>query len=195
MKTKNNTVIPIIYIAIGLIIVAAFILGIHFTKTYSQKNDDIPSGEAIIYGPNDNIIINFDNGNKLGKYLNFNENEKSVKLSFVNKTSEDWKPRLDFYGVKTIDGTETKYGSLTSSYSLVNKSNDFVKPGSDTEHSFVLYDKLIITIDGTAADDCVISPDGKEHIVEIDYSYFDDNSIEDQGSFTVDMESFILASK
>ena len=75
MKTKRNTIIPIVCISIGLIIVAAFILKIHLTNIYSQKNDDIPSGTAVVYGPNDNIIINFDNGNKLGKYLNFNENE------------------------------------------------------------------------------------------------------------------------
>ena len=175
MKTKRNTVILILCIVIGLIIIVAFKLGIHFTNTNSQKNDDMPSSQAVVYCPGNSF--NYEDGNITMKFLSSNENNSTLKLSFLNMTSEDWIPRLRISGLKPIDGTETENGSfMCDYYSLVNRSYEYSK-SSESEHSFILNDKLKITIDGLENDDCVIPSDGKEHIVEIDYSYFKTNNI------------------
>lgn len=185
MKTKRNTVILIICIVIGLIIIVAFKLGIHFTNTNSQKKGDMPSSPATAYGPGNSF--SYEDGKITMKFISSNENNSTLQLSFLNMTSEDWIPRMRISGLKPINGTETETGYVICDYyTLVNKSYEFSK-SSESEHSFILNDKLKITTDGLENDDCVIPSDGKEHIVEIDYSFFKTNDIIFQNHFlTVD---------
>lgn len=186
MKAKNKNRTPILLTCMGtavVTVVASIIVGISFANHGQKqepinapaKDDNSSAGNspAIIYGVGSNA--DFTNGNI--KFLSVKNNVAA--LSFTNKKAEDWEPELKIRGLKYIDGTKR------TSYTLTNKDKGY-------DSKFVLYDALKYTIDGKKSDVCVIPADGKEHIVEIDYSYLEENGIELDSELKIDLEQFML---
>ncbi|MDE6578930.1 MAG: hypothetical protein K2K41_00145 [Ruminiclostridium sp.] len=76
-------------------------------------------------------------------------------------------------------------GGKYDHYTLTNKKQEY-------ESEFLLYDALKYIVDGKKSDNCIIPADGKEHIVEIDYNYLDENDIEQNGELEIDFYHFML---
>lgn len=109
-------------------------------------------------------------------------------LSFTNKTEEEWEPLFTIKGCQAISGEipyEDTVGHYHKIYTLTNK-----RQGCESDS--LLYDALKFTIDGQENSSCIIPPDRKEHIVEIDYSYLNQNNIELNSDLYIDNDCFYL---
>ncbi len=74
---------------------------------------------------------------------------------------------------------------MTDTYIFTNKTFS-----SENPRVFVDYDALKLTIDGKETDKLIIPPDGKEHILEINYDYLKDNGIVSDTSVKIDKYKF-----
>ena len=185
MKTKSKNTTPILFACIGAALIVAIIAGIIIAK--NKKNEEImnaPVGDSrmVVYGVGSNK--DFSNGNV--KFLSLKNSVAT--LSFTNETTKEWEPKLEIQGFQSTG--ETAYymdiaGRYGHTYILTNKDRGY-------DSDYFLYNALKYSIDGKKSDSCVIPPDGKEHIVEIDYSYLKENDIELVSELYIDSCCFLL---
>lgn len=185
MKTKSKNTTPILFACIGAALIVTIIAGIIFAnngKNEETMNAPVGDSRMVVYGVGSNK--DFTNGNV--KFLSLKNSVAT--LSFTNETTKEWEPELEIQGFQATG--ETAYymdivGRYGHTYTLTNKDRGY-------ESDYLLYDELKYSIDGKKSDSCVIPPDGKEHIVEIDYSYLKENDIELASELYIDSYYFLL---
>ncbi len=183
MNTKNRKLSLILLTCSGIVLIAALVIGMICANNHYNKKDNDFASRAVGYGVGANKEMT--NGN-----VAFLSNKNNIAtLSFTNKTDKAWEPALKIQGSKQIGETLTPMdeGGICRHdlYTLTNKKQDY-------QSEFLLYDALRYTIDGKKSDSCIIPPDGKEHIVEIDYSYLEENGIELCSELYIDIDCFVL---
>lgn len=183
MKVKSKKT-PIVLACIGIALTALSAIAIIFTKTENTENNiNAVAGDSRSFAYAAGSSIGLTKGNV--KYLSLKNS--TVTLSFTNEAAEEWEPELKIQGFKAT-GTAMYMdlvGRKGNSYTLTNTDQGY-------ESEFLLYNALKYTVDGEKSDNCVIPTDGKEHIVEINYSYLEENDIELDGDLYIDGHCFVL---
>lgn len=179
MKTKSKNAV---IICVGAVLITALIIGMIYANNQYRKDNDIAS-RMVGYGVGASKKLT----NGKVTYLSLKNN--AATLSFTNETGKEWEPELKIQGFKQISETLTplEEGWLCKGdiYTLTNKEQDY-------QSDFLLYDALKFSVDGQENSSCVIPPDGKEHIVEIDYSYLNENDIDLNSELYIDGDCFVI---